>query len=149
MSRPGTEKAQADGLYLTVSYKDSNGNTVTPKNLRQGDSFKITVRVYNTSGKDLENLALTIPVPTCWEMANDRIADDTEASHHNYRYMDIKDDAVYTYFDLKNKNSVVFDYEATVAYKGNYFVPAIHAEAMYDNDISAIVPGTYVVQANQ
>ena len=91
-------------MSLTVSYKDSNGNTVTPKNLSQGDSFKITVRVYNTSGKDLENLALTIPVPTCWEMANDRIADDTEASHHNYRYMDIKDDAVYTYFDLKNKN---------------------------------------------
>ena len=149
MSRPGTEKAQADGLSLTVSYMDSNGNTVTPKNLSQGDSFKITVRVYNTSGKDLENLALTIPVPTCWEMANDRIADDTEASHHNYRYMDIKDDAVYTYFDLKNKNSVVFDYEATVAYKGNYFVPAVHAEAMYDNDISAITPGTYVVQANR
>ena len=56
-------------------------------------------------------------------------------------YQDFRDDAIYTYFDLKKGGAVAFSFNATLAYKGEYVVPAIHAEAMYDNEISAVHPG--------
>lgn len=149
MSIPGTETIQNDGLSLSVTYKDKNGNVVLPKHLNQGDTFKIIISVSNNTKEKVQNIALTMPVPTCWEILNDRIADQDNYDSSSYRYMDIKDDAVYTYFDLDSKSSVKFEYNSTVAYKGSYFIPAIHAEAMYDNEISAILPGSYINGANR
>ncbi|MBQ5537189.1 MAG: hypothetical protein IIU02_04640, partial [Treponema sp.] len=86
--------------------------------------------------------ALTVPVPTGFEFTNERLSSDKIDS--NYTYQDIRDDAIYTYFDLKASETVMFKFDATLAYKGNYIIPAIHAEAMYDDKISAVKPGQRV-----
>ena len=91
--------------------------------------------------KKIENIALTFPIPTCWEISNDRIALDSSDGSDSFAYQDIRDDVVYTYFDLARRDSVTYKFYATVAYKGEYFIPAIHAQAMYDNSIRAVVPG--------
>ncbi|MBQ1590454.1 MAG: alpha-2-macroglobulin, partial [Treponema sp.] len=144
-SVPGTEQARNDGLSLSVSYLDSNGSTVYPGSLKQGDDFKIHVRILNTSGKKVENIAFTLPIPTGWEISNDRIGGGSSNSAP-FSYQDFKDDAVYTYFDLNDGNKMELVFYATVAYDGSFYVPAVHAEAMYDDAIGAIVPGIYVSQ---
>ncbi len=133
MSTAGTETEQNYGLNMTVT----GLSWLTDKT--QGSPVDITVQITNTSEKSLENLALTVPVPTGFEFTNERLASGTSSSA--YRYQDIRDEAIYTYFDLKRGETVSFTFNATLAYPGNYVVPAIHVEAMYDNEISAISPG--------
>lgn len=142
---------------MKVTYYDEAGNTLNPTSIKPGDSFSFNVMVnnYNYSSGDISNIALTIPLPTCWELSNDRVGaapssssydDDSSSSTGNssYTYQDIRDDAVYTYFDLKSDSSFSYTFYATATYTGNYYIPAIHAEAMYDNDIRAMIPGRYV-----
>ena len=57
---------------------------------------------------------------------------------------DIKDEAIYTYLDLDAGKTETYIFNATVAYTGNFYIPAIHAEAMYDDDLKAVVPGRFV-----
>ena len=143
MSTPGTEKLWNNGIKMYASYY-SEYNAIRPENLSLGDTFSIKVKVINVSGKDLQNIALTIPLATGWEVNNDRIGNETDEKSSPYSYQDIRDDEICTYFDLKNSDSIVLSFDATVAYNGNYYIPAIHAEAMYDNEISAVIPGSYV-----
>jgi uncharacterized protein YfaS (alpha-2-macroglobulin family) len=157
MSVPGTETKQNETIEMKVTYYDEAGNTLNPTSIKPGDSFSFNVMVnnYNYSSGDISNIALTIPLPTCWELSNDRVGaapssssydDDSSSSTGNssYTYQDIRDDAVYTYFDLKSDSSFSYTFYATATYTGNYYIPAIHAEAMYDNDIRAMIPGRYV-----
>jgi len=143
-SVPGTEAVRNEGLSLIVSYFDSSDNQVYPGTLKHGDDFKIKVRVLNNSGKKVENIALTIPIPTCWEISNDRIGDGHSTNSTAFSYQDFKDEAVYTYFDLNDGNKKELTFYGTVAYDGNFYIPAVHAEAMYDDSIGAITPGIYV-----
>ena len=144
MSVPGTEQRQTENIDLDVSYFDSDGHMISPADLKVGDSFVIKILVANQTSKKIENVALTFPIPTCWEISNDRIALDSNGGSDAFDYQDIRDDAVYTYFALPHRDSVVYRFHATVAYKGEYFIPAVHAQAMYDNAIRAVVPGRFV-----
>jgi hypothetical protein len=46
-----------------------------------------------------------------------------------------------SYFDLGTNSSVVIQFRVNKTYGGNYFTPAIHAYAMYDESIRALIPG--------
>ncbi len=144
MSVPGTEVSRNDGLEVHVKYKDSKGNTINPSSLKKGDSFVVDVSVENTFGKKIENIALTLPFATCWEFNNDRIADTSQSYSSSYSYQDIRDEAIYTYFDLAASDTLHLSFPMTVAYSGSYYIPAVHAEAMYDNSYGSIVPGIHI-----
>ena len=140
MTIPGTEKEENSGLSLRVEGLDELRNAAA------GETVALTVRVTNNTRKDVENIALTVPIGTCLEFANDRLSSGEE-SQSSFAYQDIRDEAVYTYFKLsgsdgwRDSKSAKFNFYVTVAYSGSYYIPAIHAEAMYDNDIRATVPG--------
>ena len=138
----GAEKPKSDGLSLDVTYT-KDGDEVNATDLKIGDTFTITVSIENDTVSEVQNVALTLPIPTCWEINNDRIGLD-EDYNSNYDYQDIRDTAIYTYFSLSGRKEKTFQFSATVAYDGSYAVPAISAEAMYDNSYSALKPGVYV-----
>lgn len=149
MSVAGSEKRQSEGLKLSVRGLD------TLKTANVGDTVPITVKVENTAGKDVKNIALTIPIGTCLEFTNERVGRDyddddddyDERESTPYDYQDIRDNAVYTYFDLYRvrdrgePNEITLTFNVTVAYMGDYYIPAIQAEAMYDANIRATLPG--------
>ena len=175
---PGKEKRVSEGLDLSVQYLDGSGNALRPSELKPGDSFTVRVAVTNLTHKKVENLALSVPIPTAWEFGNDRVgADDKDAksspqklantdeessdyddsdndSEYSdadakaveplYRYQDVRDTNIYTYFTLDASESKTFTFYATVAFEGNYYVPATRVEAMYDAEYQAISPGQAV-----
>lgn len=143
ISIPGKENPHSDGLSLEVKYISNSGHELNPANIKTGESFKIKIGVKNTTRTNIKNIALTMPIPTCWEITNERITADTpsSAATQAFTYQDIRDDNIFTYFDLQEGASANFNFAATAVYSGEYFIPAIFAEAMYDNEISAIVPG--------
>ncbi|HNY20742.1 MAG TPA: alpha-2-macroglobulin family protein [Treponemataceae bacterium] len=140
----GGESAMQNGLAVAVQYINGTGRVITPREMAPGDTFTVQVRVTNLTKKKVDNVALSVPVPTCWEFANDRLGSDTDQKSTLYTYRDIRDTVINTYFNLKESDSKTFTLRATIAYNGNYYVPAIRAEAMYDSDYQAIVPGQLV-----
>ena len=134
-SIPGKELKQAEGIEL----KAMGFNSL--QNAKIGDTCNLTVTVKNISGSQkLENLAMTIPVSTCLEYSNERLVNNNYYNN-NFTYQDIKDEVIYTYFDLKSGESKTFNFAFTVAYSGEFFIPAISCEAMYDNSIVSVQPG--------
>ncbi len=141
-SIPGTETLKNTGLELNVSYYDESGIRINPSTLNVGDNFSIRVSVENLDTYyDVENIALTLPIPTGWEIFNERIASSTSASSATFDYQDLRDNAIYTYFSLDSSDDKTFNFSGTVTQEGGYSIPAVFVEAMYDDSYSAVYPG--------
>jgi uncharacterized protein YfaS (alpha-2-macroglobulin family) len=51
-------------------------------------------------------------------------------------YQDIRDDRVYSYFDLGAGAIKTFKVLLNASYNGTYYLPGVNCEAMYDNSVS-------------
>lgn len=144
---PGSERRQSSGLAIGVDYYDAEGNPAKPDELALGSDLRVEVTVSNLSGRDLRNLALDHRVPAGWEIRNTRLASGEEGEEFGeseFDYRDVRDDSVKTYFSLGRGQSKTFYLEATKAYEGTFFLPAIQAEAMYDPSLRALEPGRWL-----
>lgn len=127
-------------LSLSVEYVDKSGNKISADKIARQTDFKQIIKVTNRSATPLSNMALTNYVPAGWEIINKRIAGAEVNSGMDYQ--DIRDDAVMSYFSLgaNETKTIVQDFNAS--YEGNYQVPAIILESMY-NPAYRTVMGSY------
>ena len=145
-----TLPAIADNIRLDVKYTDMAGSPISVEDIRQGTDFMSAVTLSNISGtSDYSNLALTHIIPSGWEIYNERMivpevsssstneANVPESSADKYTYKDIRDDRVLTYFDLRRGESKTFTVRLQATYAGNFILPAIQCEAMYDAAVQA------------
>ncbi|MBR0486633.1 MAG: alpha-2-macroglobulin [Treponema sp.] len=138
MSVAGEEKSKDEGIKMIVE------GIADLARAKSGEEVIIKVKITNRSERKLENLALTVPVPTCVEFTNERVASEGRYRDSSFTYQDIKDTAIYTYFDLERGAVATFNFRGTVAFTGDYYIPAIHCEAMYDDSIGSVYPGRLV-----
>jgi len=139
------EKDAAD-LKMEVHYYDMEGKVIDPSRLEQGTDFMAEVRLTHPGIRDhYSDLALTQMFPSGWEIRNLRM-DQMESSMVKDipDYQDIRDDRVYSYFGLNKNKSKTFVVQLNAAYLGEYFLPAVYCEAMYDKTIHATEPGKWV-----
>ena len=130
-------EARSNGLNLKVTYSTASGKSLNPLEIKQGTDFTVSVTVSNTSGtKDYTNLALTEMIPSGWEIVNDRLFYG-EASRATFSYRDIRDDRVCWFFDLAKGSAKTFRIKMHASYQGEYILPAVKCEAMYDPRVSA------------
>lgn len=139
---PGEEVAEQEAssnLQLSIDFMDFSGKPVDITNLKQGKDFVARAVVYNPGGRGTYNdMALSMIFPSGWEIINTRLWDSESAfSSSPSTYQDIRDDRVYTYFDLSEKQTRTYYVMLNAAYAGKYYMPVMSAEAMYDNSISA------------
>ena len=131
---------------MTLSYTDTNGNTIDPAYLEQGKEFVATVSVSNPGMRGAyKNLALKQIFPSGWEINNLRLdgAEDKLISDKS-TYQDIRDDRVYTHFDLQANQQKIFKVLLTASYAGTFYLPAVSCEAMYDHSIYSHEKGKVV-----
>jgi hypothetical protein len=144
--KAGSEQSIQKGLALKTSFEirdDENPKKWYPlegKPAIQGGDVRFTANISNTSKRDLENIALTIPVAAGMEIH----PADAQASSSKFDYRDIRDDRIHYYFPLKKGETKEFKLLATAAYKGRYYLPAINVEAMYDGNVRARQKGTWI-----
>ncbi|MCG8701273.1 MAG: hypothetical protein MI922_24680 [Bacteroidales bacterium] len=140
------KKSSNNNLNVKVKYADMEGTTLDISSLPQGKDFKAIVTVSHPGIMgDYENIALSTIFPSGWEIHNTRLND--EASAHTVdipTYQDIRDDRVYTYFDLKKGTSKTFAILLNSSYLGKFYMPTVYCEAMYDTKISARIAGKWV-----
>ncbi|MDR0988461.1 MAG: alpha-2-macroglobulin [Prevotellaceae bacterium] len=127
-----------NNLTLQVAYALLDGTPVQPERLAQGTDFEahLTVSAPATA-PNYTNLALTHLIPSGWEIFNERFFGDGQATRQNFTYQNIRDDRVLTYFDLPRGTSKLFVVRLQAAYAGNFVLPAIRCEAMYDPTVQA------------
>jgi uncharacterized protein YfaS (alpha-2-macroglobulin family) len=129
----GAETAAQESLALSVAFSDLDGEPIDPDKVRQGQDFRATVTIENTSARELQNLALTQIVPAGWEIIDTRVAATGQAiSESAFDYRDVRDDRVHTYFGLASGETRSYVLQFNAAYPGHYYLPGWSVEAMYD-----------------
>ena len=143
-----TLPAISDNLRMDIRYASMDGKPMSVNDIRQGTDFTAIVSISNTSGTtDYTNLALTHIIPSGWEVYNERMTvpeaepqETTDSSGNvsgQYTYQDIRDDRVLTYFNLRRGETKIFTIRLQATYAGNFILPAVQCEAMYDVNVQA------------
>lgn len=143
-----TLPAISDNLRMDIRYASMDGKPMSVNDIRQGTDFTAIVSISNTSGTtDYTNLALTHIIPSGWEVYNERMTvpeaepqETTDSSGNvsgQYTYQDIRDDRVLTYFNLRRGETKIFTIRLQATYAGNFILPSVQCEAMYDVNVQA------------
>jgi alpha-2-macroglobulin len=141
--------ASQKNLTMNVSYRGLDGKTLNPETVAQGTVFYTTVSITHPGNLNTYNsMALTQIFPSGWEVMNDRYAYEDSFSG-DYTYQDIRDDRVITYFNLAKSKTISVTVRVTASFVGRFYMPMIYCEAMYDNRVSASVPGKWVRVVDQ
>jgi len=133
-------------LVLNVSYLSRNLKPVDVSTLIQGADFIAKVTIKNPGKRGYyERMALTEIFPGGWEILNTRLQDgEGSFQSSRYDYQDVRDDRVYTYFSIKENETLTYYVQLNATYLGRYFLPGTYCSAMYDNSINAGVNGRWV-----
>lgn len=136
MVETSSEQSQ---LQMSVAYFTLKGEPLNVKRIKQGTDFYAEVRITHPGVRPpYTDLALEQLFPSGWEIMNTRM--DLVASTRSVdepRYQDIRDDRVYSYFDLNRGETKVFRVMLHAAYTGTYFMPSVYCQPMYDNTVYA------------
>ncbi|HEY6161328.1 MAG TPA: MG2 domain-containing protein [Bacteroidia bacterium] len=142
----GDQSSSNNDLNLSIDYKTMEGKDLDPEKLEQGTDFYAEVTVTNPGTRgSYREMALTQIFPSGWEIHNTRM-DESESSVKSSTptYQDIRDDRVYTYFNLSPNETKTFRIILNATYMGKYYLPTVYCEAMYDNTINARKPGKWI-----
>lgn len=133
-------------LGITVSYLSQNGNTLDVSKITQGTDFIARVTVTNPGRRGYySQMALSQIFPSGWEILNARMTGgEGSFKSSTATYQDVRDDRVYTFFNIPASQTYTYYVHLNASYMGRYFLPGTFCEAMYDNSISAGVSGRWV-----
>ena len=148
----GDKSGAQNDLRMTVTYKTVNAKPLNPQKLEQGNNFVAEVTISNPGNRGIyRQLALVQVFPSGWEIFNSRMSEyaaQSTATASDFTYQDVRDDRVYTYFDLNPNQSKTFRIMLNPSYLGKFYLPTLYCEAMYDNSINARIPGMWVEVVN-
>ncbi len=143
---PGEETAGENALNMSVRYLGLNGNAINTDRLEQGTDFIAEVTIHHPGIRiDYEEMALSQIFPSGWEIRNVRMDQTTEIYLKDIpEYQDIRDDRVYTYFDIRKNQTKIYRVLLNAAYLGRFYLPSVYCEAMYDHDVYSRIPGKWI-----
>ncbi|MCG8576094.1 MAG: MG2 domain-containing protein [Flavobacteriales bacterium] len=146
----GEEREEAKNVQLTVNYYNMKNQPISVDRMKQGTDFVAEIKVSNPGTRGtLKELALSHIVPSGWEIHNSRMDEYQSNKSSYFTYQDIRDDRLYTYFNLSAGKTKTFRVQLNSAYLGRYYLPGISVEAMYDNTVYSRVRGKWVEVVDQ
>jgi len=141
----GTERPSANGMKLIVEYFDMNDEPINPGRIEQGTDFMAHVTVVHSGQRRrYDEIALCQIFPSGWEIRNERMDPALPKDDEEIEYQDVRDDRVYSYFDLRRGQEKRIETLLHASYTGRFYLPLVKVEAMYDATISARAMGQWV-----
>ncbi len=133
-------------LLMNVEYVSRDGKTIDYSSLTQGTDFVARVTIKNTGKRgSYTQMALSQIFPSGWEILNTRMTDGEGAFKSSWMsYQDIRDDRVYTYFNINENETLTYYVQLNATYPGRYFLAPTLSQAMYDNTITASTAGRWI-----
>lgn len=137
------------GMEVTREYYNyKTGNKITNNRFKQGELIlcKIGLKGYSRSA---ENIVITDMIPAAFEIENARLSEENRININDNKkfvpqYEDIRDDRLILFTDLNSNQSKYYYYILRVVNKGDYKLPGISAEAMYDPEIRSVNESTII-----
>lgn len=124
------------GLKVNRVYLDRWGYPLDYQNIKQSDVVvaKITM---TTQADNLDNVIITDMLPAGLEIENPRLGSRNVISWIGNKsivpdYMDIRDDRLNIYLNLRKGRTVKFYYMLRAVTTGRFVLPPVKGEAMYD-----------------
>lgn len=142
----GNETLSQSGLNVKVNYLNMDGVKIDPTRIEQGTDFMAEVSITHPGIRaDYKEMVLDQIFPSGWEIRNVRMDEiQTIKIKDNPRYEDIRDDRVYSFFDLSKNKRRTFRVLLNASYQGRFYLPSVKCGAMYDNTIQSLIPGKWV-----
>jgi uncharacterized protein YfaS (alpha-2-macroglobulin family) len=140
----GQENVIQSDVSAGIVFKNRKGGVINVSRITQGTEFIAEVTVRSQRNERVENVALTQILPSGFEIVNTRFTDYGDATNNVADYIDIRDDRTNFYFGLKAGETKVFKILLNASYLGNYYLPGLQCEAMYDNTFLARTKGFWV-----
>jgi alpha-2-macroglobulin len=140
----GQENVVQNDVSAGIVFKNRKGGTIDVSRITQGTEFVAEVTVRNQRNEHVENVALSQILPSGFEIVNTRFTDYGDATNNIADYIDIRDDRTNFYFGMKAGETKVFRILLNASYLGNYYLPGLQCEAMYDNTFLARTKGFWV-----
>ena len=136
-------KENGNFIQMKVNYYDKKGAALDPSNLPMGTDFTVEIVVTNPSNYQVTELALSYYLASGWEIVNERL--NGEDGNSGAKHLDIRDDRAYFFFDLWSNSKKTFKLKLNATFEGNYMLPPVRCEDMYNNEIYYVVPARPVV----
>ena len=140
----GQEKAVQSDVSASIVFKNRKGSVINVSKISQGTEFIAEVTIRNQRNEHVENVALSQILPSGFEIVNTRFTDYGDATNNIADYIDIRDDRTNFYFGMKAGETKIFRILLNASYLGNYYLPGLQCEAMYDNTFLARTKGFWV-----
>lgn len=140
----GQENAIQSDVSANIVFKNRKGGVINVSKISQGTEFIAEVTIRNQRNESVQNVALSQILPSGFEIVNTRFTDYGDATNNIADYIDIRDDRTNFYFGMKAGETKVFRILLNASYLGNYYLPGLQCEAMYDNTFLARTKGFWV-----
>jgi len=126
------ETAEAEGISVTKKILSADGSPLSEEPA-QGTDVLIRIKARSTTDQFHEAIAIVDLLPGGFEIDRQSIRD-----HQNYHadYIDIREDRLVVYTAL-GSNTIEINYKARLTTSGEFTVPAVYANAMYNDSVYA------------
>lgn len=137
-------KATDSGIVVRRQYLDKKGQPLDLRAVKQGELViaKITL---TTARANTKNLVIVDLLPAGLEIDNPRLGSSEsiewmgeDAGSFPVEYMDIRDDRLLLFTSLYEQKEYTFYYGLRVVSQGDFIVPPIKAECMYEPEVFSI-----------
>jgi uncharacterized repeat protein (TIGR01451 family) len=102
-----------------------------------GDSVKVTLRVRNISAIPLGNLAMTDLLPGGFSLEPNTLTPGVNTLPGTER-VDLREDRNVFFFTLQGAKDLTIEYVLRATCAGDFVVPPLYAESMYDRGINGV-----------
>jgi uncharacterized repeat protein (TIGR01451 family) len=134
-------KPQKDGIEVYRDITTLDGKPIT--SLTVGDSLKMTLRVRNISKIPLGNLVMIDLLPGGFAMEPGGIKAGVGTVPGTDR-IDMREDRNLFFFSLEGAKDLKLEYELRATSAGDFVVPPLFAESMYDRGVNGVGLGARI-----
>jgi uncharacterized protein YfaS (alpha-2-macroglobulin family) len=123
----GNETESQKSLNVRVKYLDVDGFEIDPTRIEQGTDFMAEVSISHPGIRgDYKEMVLDQIFPSGWEIRNIRMDEiQTIKIKDKPRYEDIRDDRVYSFFDISKHKKRTFRVLLNASYQGRFYFPCV------------------------
>lgn len=137
-------ESEASGMRISREYFSESGTPINLSSLNQGDRIVITLTLspLNAGKQQLNNIAVVDMLPAGLEIENPRLRSSVglgfrPAMSLYPANLDIRDDRLILFTGIV-KEELKFSYVARAVTVGEFDIPKVYAEAMYDPTVRAV-----------
>lgn len=121
--------AVADGLEVIRDLLDAEGKTITQ--LHTGESATVRIRVRNTSGRGLDDVAVLDLMPGGFEIEPGNLKPGA-GTMPGATFTEVREDRNVFFLSLSEGVMKTFEYRIKPVCAGQFVIPPVFAESMYD-----------------